>query len=367
VAVLQTLLLAQEKLRDGALKELGEVGQPMEALSTRLGQAVRHMQEVASQTMVGLQVHQQKLAACRTELARTDKAAALLQSMGIVALQEDQSRDDCDGDSKVSAATTKGGRCQKTRLNGERLATLVHNTKVQRAYARSTLETCVTRRERLIELARNSLEAIAKTVPQIEETVGHDVLGMTAHADSTIISCTIDSTCNESWNPFSLDPMDICKQDVACDDSTLFKRQVSDSTMDTSRISNDSTLDTSRISNDSTLDTSRMSHLDSEASSTNPFEMSNPPEEECANNPFNTDSADVSNMTSQPLESALEESAANPFNDDCPKAADGEHEEHIPDEDAFVQPIGVTLLPKLVDQSTIASTNLPSEEAKRSL
>jgi len=189
VAGFKSLLLAQDNLRDGAMKELQEVGQAMEAPLSNFGHAVRRIQEVASQTKVGLQVHQLKLTACRAELARTDEVAAMLQSTG-AAVQADKDSDDHEVDSKVSATARKGSRRQKTQMERERLAKLMHAAKVQQAFARSSLEACVARRKSLVELARKSLEAVAQTVPHADETVTISDLEMKEGSNSTSSSYT---------------------------------------------------------------------------------------------------------------------------------------------------------------------------------
>jgi len=317
----------------------------MEAPLNNFAHAVRRMQEMASQTTVGLQVHQRKLTACSAELARTDQASAMLQSMGVV-LQADKDSDERDGDIKVLATTSKGGHWQKKQMEEKRLAKLIHTAKVQQAYARSTLEACITRKESLVELARKSVEAIANIVPRVDETVALGILDMTVHSNSTVTGRAADSTCNEPWNPFGPELMEAVGQGTTCNDLTLFKRQMSDSTLDTTVGSG-------------------ISHQDSDLSSTNPFMMSDSPEKECTRNPFNMDCAEDANTTSQPLEPprnnhVSEEWANNPFTMDVAKAAICEHEELIPSEDAVVHPIGVTQRAKFADRNKVGSTKMPS-------
>jgi len=198
VAGLKTLLLAQEKFRDGVVKELQEAGQAMEAPLNKLGRAFRHAQEAASQTTVGLQVHHQKLIACRSELAHTDEVAAMLQFTGVV-LQADNDSECHEVDSQVLANTEKGKPLAKERNGGVQLAKLTYAAKVQQAFARSTLEACVSRRKSLVELARKALEAVAQTVPQVDETDVTGVFDMTASSNSTVSSYD----CNEPWSPLS--------------------------------------------------------------------------------------------------------------------------------------------------------------------
>jgi len=333
VAGFEALLLAHEKLRDGAMKELREVGQAMDAPLNNLGRAVRHMKDMASHTTVGLQVHQRKLTACRAELARTDKAAALLQSMGVT-LKVDEDSGALDVDSNVSVRIRKGGRHQKREMEGGRLAKLIHTSKVQRAYARSTLEACVTRRESLVEIAQKSLAAVAKTVPQLDEVVATGIFDMTARSNSTTTSFMTDvGACDESWNPFAPDLTEV-DQGTKRIDSTPLKRQVSDSTLDT------------------TLSSGGLSQPDSDNNSssttTNPFAMSESPDEESAKAPANS-------VKPSRWSHALEEWANNPFTDDMAISEHAEHEEHIPNEEVVVQPIGKTHLAKLVEQTKSAS------------
>lgn len=344
----ETLLHAQEKLKDGAMKELRELGQTIEAPLDNFGRAVRHMREMASHTTVGLQVHQRKLIACHAELARTDKTVAMLQSMG-VALRAHEDSCNCDANSKDLIQTSEGRRRQKTKREGERLAKLIHAAKAQQACARSTLEACVTRRENLVELARKSLQAVAKTIPQVDETVAVGFLDRTILSNS--VSYTSESTCNEPWNPFGPDLMEVLDDGSKCNDSTLLKRQVSGSTLDTT------------IS-------SGISQQDSDTSSTIQFVTSDSPEEEHQKNPFDIDSAEVASTTSQPLEPApknqgAEDWANNPLTEDSAKVSEAKYKEHIPNEDADLRPLSLTPSAKLIDQNNDGSTRSASRESRR--
>jgi hypothetical protein len=302
VAGFEKLLLAQEKLREGAMTELREVEQAMEAPLSSLGRAVRHVQSVASQTTVGLQVHQQKLSACCEELARTAKVAAMLQSKG-VASQGDMYSDDRDVDSKVSATTSKGSRWQKTQMEGEPLGKLIHAAKVQQAYARSTLEACVGRRECLVELARKSLEAVAKTVPQVDETIVMSVLDVTACSISSGSTHAPDSTCGEPWNPFGPDLM----QGQSTDDSMPL--------------------------------TSKSS------------------EEACATNPFSARLASTTSESWEPWSKnhESEECLNNPFTEDLARVDDD-----IPNRDAVVQTVGPCRWAQLIVHKNDGSSRLSS-------
>jgi len=301
------------------------------------------MREVASHTTVGLKVHQRKLTACCAELTRTDKTAAMLQSMGVM-LQADKDSDDRDADPRVSAKFSEGKSRQNKQKEGERLAKLAHAAKVQQACARSTLEACVTRRENLVELARKSLEAVAKTIPRVDATGVVGVLDMTVLSNSVVSGYTSDSTCNS-------DLMEAVDQGTSYDDSMLLKRQISDSTLDVSI---------------------GISQNDSDTSSTNPVMTSESAEEECGKNPFDIDCAEVESITNQPLEPASENQGAgewanNPLTQDFAKAADAKHEEHIPNEYPDLKLLPLTPLAKLIDQSKVGSTRSPLGEPPVSL
>lgn len=276
LAGFQTLLRAHEKFRDGAMKDLHDVGQLLEIPIDNFARVVRHIQEVASQTTVGLQVHQQKLVECRTELARADNAA------------------------EVSAATSKGRSRHKAQKDEEGFTNLIHAAKVQQAYARFMLEACATRRERLVDLAQKSVEAVARTVSEVDGTVAVAVLDMTARSGLPVTSYTSDVT--RPWNPFS--------------------RESSDSVVDTTVGSG-------------------VSQQGSDISSTNLCVTSEQvsAEKVCANNPFSADLAEPARMTRPPLapseKQAQEECAGNPFNEDCAQVA---HKDRSLHNDAFVQP-----------------------------
>jgi len=310
VAAFETLVVAHEKLRDGAMKELWDVEQSMETPLNNFGSVVRHMREIASQTTVGLQVHQRKLTACHEALARTDEAAAMLRSMGVT-LETEKVIGDSYSKSKVSATTSKEGRRrQKTQKDEERLAKLIHAAQVQQAYARSTLEACVTRRERLVELAQKSLAAVARTIPQVDEIIAVDVFQTLFSSKSTVTSDSFDSNYNGPWNSPRLDLI------TKGNDAMLFQRLISDSSLD-------------RIVRSGKL------HQDPGTSCTNPCTTSGPPRERCANNPFNMDPTEVVHTTNRLFEPwskdrCSEESTNNPFNEDCAKLGDAERSEHMP-------------------------------------
>jgi len=302
------------------MRESRQARRALQAFLNNFGNAARHMHKLASQT-VGTRVHERKFDACRVELARTDRA-----------------------DSKVAATNSKERRPQKMHPDKKRPAKLTRAAEVQHAYARSTLEACVTQKKNPVELVQKSPEAVANTTSQVDATIEVSVMGLTARSGSSITSCSTDCTCNEPWNPFSSDVKDI-DQGTKCNDSMLLKRQISNPTADT------------------TVNFG-ISQQVLDILSTSQFVKSKSPEEECTKNPFDSDCAEAVSTSSPPFQPVsknygAEEWANNPLTEDFAQAADVEREEHIPNESA-VRPIGrLTLRPSL---STRTKMHPPSRE-----
>lgn len=158
----------------------------------------------------------------------------------------------------------------------------------------------------MVELARKSLEAVAKTVPQVDETIVMGVLDVTACSISSVSTHAPDSTCGEPWNPFGPDLMQ------------------------------------GQSTNDSMPLTSKS------------------PEEACAKNPFSMDHARLASTTSESWEPwsknhESEECLNNPFTEDLARVDDD-----IPNRDAVVQTVGPSRWAQLIVHKNGGSSSLPS-------
>jgi len=302
------------------MQKLRGVRRAIETPFNDFGHAVQHMQEQVCQTTVGLRVFQRMMfVACHAEVARTDE--------------------DCVADSKVAATNSKR-RCRpKTNPEEKRPVKLFCATKVQPAGTWSTLEACVSRKDSPVELAHKSFQALANTVSQIDVTVQLGVVDMTVPSNSSITSDLPDCTCNEPWNPFSPDLKDV-DRGTKCNGSMLLTGQISDSKVE------------SNVSFDVTEQVP-------DHPSTHQFVTSKSPEEERAKNPFDIDDKEAASTASQLWEPVsnnygAEEWANNPLTEDFAKAADVEHEDHIPNE-GVLQPIRLIRTAKFVNRKNIGS------------
>lgn len=232
VAGFETLLLAHKKLSDRALTELKEIGFYLEVALNSFDCAIRHIQEMASQTAVALQVHQHRLTACCAELARADEASAALLCMGVMLNASKDCAErvaDYRADSAVSVTALTGKYRQMPEDDGVCLAKRIYDAKVQKAYARSELEACVARKETLMKIYQQSLEAVARTIPWVDETFAMDVLEMTVQPNCIITGHRPDLTDDEALNPFDSDLLGV---DIE-DEPTPLEHQSSCLTWDT--------------------------------------------------------------------------------------------------------------------------------------
>jgi len=208
----EQLLQAHEKLRDGVFNELDDAPLVVEAPLNRFVHAAQGMRQVAASTKVALEVHHNKLSACSVEVARADAAAAL-QSLSFSAnVQKEPSNEYMhsfavhDTSTHSSPPSSPRRRLRKATIaqDRERLEKLAHDAEVQRAVARSALETCVRRKSMLLEIAQQTLQAVAGMM-QTTLLVDIPKLNIESNAISSMKSVF---RCQDIRNPFHADQMD---------------------------------------------------------------------------------------------------------------------------------------------------------------